>query len=112
MEGLVANRLKWHLEDKGLLHYAQGGFRKNRSTEELVTTFSQGIKDGLDKSNIVGAVFVDFKGAYDTVWKTKLPYKLAAKHTSGKMLRWFGDFLDQRLINIRYGNAHWIGNRT
>ena len=22
------------------------------------------------------------------------------------MLLWFGDFLDQRLINIRYGNAH------
>ena len=62
----------------------QGGFRTKRSPEELVTTFSQSIKDGLDMSNIVGAVFVDFKGAYDTVWKTKLLYKLATKHISGK----------------------------
>lgn len=50
----------------------------------------------------MGAIFVDFKGTYDTVWKNKLLYKLVTKHTSGNMLWWFGDFLDQRLLNICY----------
>lgn len=89
-----------HLESKGLLHPALAGFRKNRSTEKHVTMLSQTIKDKLDKSNIVGAVFVDFKGAYDTVWRTKLLHKLAMKRISGRMLRWFSDFLTQRHINV------------
>ncbi|GFS84971.1 uncharacterized protein NPIL_466311 [Nephila pilipes] len=67
MKRLVTNRLKWHNEIKELLHHAQGGLRKPRSTEELDTTFSQCIKNNLDKSNSVGAIFVDFKEAYDTV---------------------------------------------
>ena len=65
------------------MHPVQARFRKNRSTEENITS----IKDYLDKGFIVGAVFVDFKGAYDTIWKSKLLNKLAMKNINGKMLR-------------------------
>jgi hypothetical protein len=37
---------------------------------------SQEIKDFLDRKEILLAVFVDFKSAYDSVWRVKLMDKL------------------------------------
>ncbi|GIY06574.1 putative RNA-directed DNA polymerase from transposon BS [Caerostris darwini] len=65
MKNLILNGLNWYLEDRNLIVNEQAGFRKNRSTTDL----SQIVKDALD---ILTAVYVDFKSAYDTVWREKL----------------------------------------
>ncbi|GBM14912.1 hypothetical protein AVEN_213259-1 [Araneus ventricosus] len=67
MERLVVNRLNWYLEEYGILAVEQAGFRNNRSTCDHVTQFSQFVKDALDGRNILTAVYIDFKGAYDSV---------------------------------------------
>jgi hypothetical protein len=40
-------------------------------------------------------VFIDFKGAYKTVWRRKLMSKLKMYRVTGNMLSWFGRFLAQ-----------------
>ncbi|GFQ77496.1 hypothetical protein TNCT_546741 [Trichonephila clavata] len=64
---LEIGRFGWFLETKRLLHHAQIGFQIYCATEEQVAFFFQSIKNTIDKGNIVCAVFVDFKGANDTI---------------------------------------------
>jgi hypothetical protein len=40
-------------------------------------------------------VFVDFKAAYDTIWREKLINKLKSTGVRGKMLNWLRRFLVQ-----------------
>ncbi|VDO10343.1 unnamed protein product [Rodentolepis nana] len=77
MERMVNRRLTWFLETNNILRSEQAGFRPQRSTNQQVATLSQHIKDALDARNTLTAVFVDFKSAYDLVWKEKLILKLA-----------------------------------
>ncbi|GIY34555.1 putative RNA-directed DNA polymerase from transposon BS [Caerostris darwini] len=95
MEKLILNRLNWYLEDRNLIVNEQAGFRKNRSTTDQVTYLSQIVKDALDNRNILSAVYVDFKSAYDTVWREKLHQKLLNAGVCGNMFKWIRSFTDQ-----------------
>jgi len=50
-------------------------------------------------------VFIDFKGAYDTVWRSKLMGNLKVYRVRGNMLSWFVRFLSQRWVKIRWHEA-------
>ena len=76
MERMVCNHLTWFLEIQNILVEEQAGFRKHQSTSQQVTLLSQEIKDCLDKKQTVLAVYVDFKGAYDSVPRLKLLEKM------------------------------------
>ncbi|VDO12716.1 unnamed protein product [Rodentolepis nana] len=105
MERTVNRRLTWFLETNDILRSEQAGFRPQRSTNQQVATFSQHIKDALDARNTLTAVFVDFKSAYDLVWKEKLILKLAKIGIKHNMLNWTKAFIGQRSCKVRYGNA-------
>jgi len=49
------------------MHPQQYGFRQNHSTESAICTLLENVVQPLDKGNIVGAVFLDLKRAFDTV---------------------------------------------
>jgi hypothetical protein len=75
-EKMVSVRLNWYLETQNLLSPAQAGFRRYCSTNQQIVLCNQEIKDSLDRKEILLAVFVDFKSAYDSVWRAKLMDKL------------------------------------
>ena len=102
---MIIHRLNWYFENRHIIHPAQAGFRCHRSTEQQVTILSQHIKDNTDKGLITTVVYVDFKKAYDSVWKTNLLLKLSKCGVTGKMLQWIGNFLNQRYCQVRYGDA-------
>ncbi|GFV57503.1 RNA-directed DNA polymerase from mobile element jockey [Trichonephila clavipes] len=53
------------------------------------------------------AVFVDFKSAFDRVWRKMLLKKILHMNVSGRHLfKWISDFLSQRFLNIKYDNFH------
>ncbi|GFY76161.1 reverse transcriptase domain-containing protein [Trichonephila inaurata madagascariensis] len=103
-ERIVTKRLSWFLETNSLLPEEQAGFRQFRSTNQQITFLSQSIKDALDKSRILSAVFIDLKSAYDTVGTDKLLLKLANIGIEN-IFNWFRGFLCQRLCKIRYGRG-------
>ena len=76
MERIITTRLNWLLETNNIITNEQAGFRIHRSTSEHIAKFSQFIKDALDNKRILTAVFIDFKSAYDSVWKETLLLKL------------------------------------
>lgn len=49
------------------MHPQQYGFRQNLSTESAICALLENVVQPLDKGNIVGAVFLDLKRAFDTV---------------------------------------------
>ncbi|GIY30070.1 reverse transcriptase domain-containing protein [Caerostris darwini] len=106
MERIVYNRLNWYLESHSPLAEEQVGFRKFKSTAHHVTLFSQAIKDALNSKQVLTAIAVDLKSAYDTVWKENLWFKLNNMGISGHLLNWIKSFLSQRLCRVRYGDGY------
>jgi hypothetical protein len=103
-EKMVGARLNWYLETQNLLSPAQVGFRRYCSTNQQIVKLSQEIKDSLDRKEILLAVFVDFKSAYDSVWRVKLMDKLQKIGVRGRMLKWFHNFITQHLCATKFEN--------
>ena len=69
----------------------------------------------IDKGDIVGTLYLDFRKAFDLVDQKILTDKLSLYHFSPSALRWFDSYLDGRhqailnetglteFANIRYG---------
>jgi hypothetical protein len=51
------------------------------------------------------AVFVDFSGAYDSIWRAKLIEKLKNLNTETNMLAWFSRFLNQTWTKLKDGET-------
>jgi hypothetical protein len=77
MERIINTRLNWLLETNNITANEQTGFRIHRSKREYLAKFSQFIKHALDNKRILTAVFIDFKSAYDSVWKKKSSIKIS-----------------------------------
>ena len=93
LEKIVTEQLLQYLEGNNLLHPLQFGFRHNHSTETATCLFLEQVKQSLDKGNIVGAVFLDLKRAFDTVNHDLLVSKLVSFNFSERSISWFQSYL-------------------
>jgi hypothetical protein len=96
MEGIINTRLNWLLETNNIIANEQAEFRIHRSTSEHIVKLSQFIKDALDNKHILTAVFVNFKSAYDSVWKENLLSKLIRSGIRSNLLHWLESFISHR----------------
>ena len=106
MERIINNRLNWLLETNNVIANKQAGFRIHRSTSEHIAKFSQCIKDALDDKCQLKAVYIDFKSAYDSVWKENLLLKLAQSGIRSNLLQWFESFISHRVGKVCYGDHY------
>jgi len=102
---IILTRLKWFLESQNLLVEGQVGFRNNMSTSNSLMRFVQVMKQGFNQKQSTLAVFMEFKGAYDMVWRSKLMGKLKMYRVRGNMQRWFGRFLAKRWVKVQWEEA-------
>ena len=59
----------WCLEHKGILSPFQFGFRRKRSTIDILVSLETYIREAFVKNEFVIAVFFDLEKAYDTTWQ-------------------------------------------
>ena len=78
-------RLSSWEKDNAILHDAQNGFRKNRSTVDQITSLTSIIETRKLKKKSTFAIFVDFKKAYDAIDRSKLFIELNKLGIAGKM---------------------------
>jgi hypothetical protein len=107
VERIVATRLSFHLESRGLLTPYQAGFRKKRSTEDQLIRLSQNISDAFQKNpmNRTVLALIDYSKAYDTVWKDGLLWKMVDKGLCNTVVRWTQGWLTNRLAFVTYGDS-------
>ena len=101
MERIIHTRLNWLLETNNIIANEQAGFRIHRSTSEHIAKLSQFIKDVLDNKRILATVFIDFKSAYDSVWKEHFLLKLVRSGIRSNLLQWLELFTSHRACNVK-----------
>uniref|UniRef100_A0A146QFL4 Reverse transcriptase-like protein n=1 Tax=Fundulus heteroclitus TaxID=8078 RepID=A0A146QFL4_FUNHE len=83
----------------------QFGFRQNHSTETANCVFIETVKSLLDKTTCVGAVFLDFKKAFDTVDHQALLSKLTHFNFADDAIAWFKSYLSDRKQSVSVGGT-------
>eukprot|EP00662_Eupelagonemidae_sp_cell21_P038657 gene38657-60873_t len=103
MECLVEGRLKYYLmvESRRPLDKRQGGFRRGRTIEEHTYALTIKVRQGFAKGKLTGALFVDFKGAFQRAWRAGTLWKLAHRHGVPKcVVAWLREFLRDRVASV------------
>ena len=104
-EKMVNNRLTWYLEKECKLSPTQCGFRKRRSTEDLLVRLEHQIRACLVNRQVTVSVFFDLERAFDTISHDHLLYKLARAGIGGNMLSWIEEYLKNRSFKVAVGNT-------
>ena len=105
LERAVRIQFLQHLDKSSQLSPFQCGFRKNHSTQDAVTYFTDCIRKGIDEGCVTAAVFVDFRKAFDSVNHQLLLKKLPGYGINNHELRWFKNYLTSRCQSVVYGSA-------
>ena len=107
-EKIVFGQLYSYLSGNGLLTKNQSGFRPGDSTTNQLLYLVNEIHEAFDNPKCleVRAVFLDISKAFDKVWHEGLIFKLKQNGISGKLLKFFEDYLYNRkqrvIINGSY----------
>lgn len=101
-EKLVLSKLKSCLP--ATLDPYQFAYRRNRSTEDAITTALHLALTHLDSPNTyVRMMFIDFSAAFNTVIPSKLICKLSQLSISNSLCSWIMDFLTNRPQTVKLG---------
>ena len=101
LESCVSDTVVSHVfgENECLATDHQWAFRKGYSTELLLTHLMETWRHALDADRVVGAVFVDFRKAFDSVSHSTLITKLYHQFgITGNLLLWLQDYLMDRAV--------------
>jgi ribonuclease HI len=103
-ERVIASRLDWFVESKGIIHKSQAGFRRKRNTTDHIVQLELDVKEGFTQKESTVAVYLDISKAYDCVWIQGLMFKLASIGVTGRLLGWIKNFLTGRSLCVRVGS--------
>jgi hypothetical protein len=102
---MINNRFKSSLETNSLLTEHQAGFRSNRSTIDQAVAFTQSVKEEFNNGNSILAVLVDFKAAFDSVWREKVIERMVDLKVPTNIIQWIKSFLNERYIRAKFQNT-------
>lgn len=105
LEGAVKKQLNSHTDNNNILIDEQFGFRKNHSCETAINMIQMDWKKEIDQGNVVIAVFLDLKRAFETVDRKRLLRKLRKYGINGVELRWFESYLSDRSQCTKFGGS-------
>ena len=112
METIITKQLVTFLETNNLLFDHQYGFRKARSTGDLLAYAVHDWSSALESCGESRVISLDVSKAFDRVWHKGLLAKLPMFGLHHTLIKWIGSFLSDRSIAIRvYGflsNLHSI----
>lgn len=96
LEKTVHKQLTTYLERNNILSKNQFGYRKQRSTELATILLTDNIRKAVDKSKVVGVLYIDLSKAFDTFSHSIFLHKLRNVGINGTTLDWFSDYLFKR----------------
>lgn len=96
VEKLVAELITDFAESQGLFHEGQFGGRRRRSAIDAVACLIGEIEHAWGEGRIGACLFMDIKGAFDHVVRSKLIGGLQATGMDGDLIRWVASFMSNR----------------
>lgn len=101
LETLLSKQLLCDLENNTLLSDHQYGFRRHRSTGDMLAYVSHVWASSMDKFGETELVSLDISKAFDRVWHADLLAKLPMYGLHPTLVKWIGSFLEGRSIQVR-----------
>ncbi|KAJ8982189.1 hypothetical protein NQ317_001513 [Molorchus minor] len=89
LETVVNEQLMEYCESNNLLTKYQSGFRKNNSCESALQTVLFHWQEAINNKSIIGAVFIDFQRAFETIDRDLLILKLGRFGIGNTVIEWF-----------------------
>ncbi|KAL0829914.1 hypothetical protein ABMA28_003388 [Loxostege sticticalis] len=100
MERVLNSKLLSYLEAHDLLSDHQYGFRRRRSTGDLLAYVTHCWGEAIENHGEALAVSLDISKAFDRVWHASLLSKLPAYGIPSDFCNWILDFLSERSIRV------------
>ena len=105
IEKIAADAIAHHCETMGVLHPGQMGSRKQRSAIDTVACLIQNTHEAWKLQQLVGALFLDVKGAFNHVNPSRLIAQLIEFNLDGDLIRWVQSFLTDRWVQLQIDNT-------
>ena len=103
---ILNNRIVKFLDDKSVIGYEQTGFRKGFSTSDNIFTLKCLLDIYFSKGKKLYVGFIDFKKAFDSVWRARLWQKLIGLNIGGKILRVIQNIYDNAKACVKIGSQN------
>ena len=100
-ERVLSLRLNWFLEKHNLISPIQTGFRKNSNVLDNPMRLERDIYNNFAEDKYLACVYLDYKQAYDRVWRQALPIKMKHMGIQGKILQWIINLIKNRTFQVR-----------
>ncbi|MES9881523.1 MAG: reverse transcriptase family protein [Sedimenticola sp.] len=105
LEKHVHDSLMEYLVTFNLLHTTQSGFRPKHSCETALACMIDNWLSAINNGQVIGAVMVDFKKAFDLVDHSLLLKKLCSYKLSNIAINWFSSYLLNRSQKVSTNNT-------
>jgi ribonuclease HI/endonuclease/exonuclease/phosphatase family metal-dependent hydrolase len=105
LEKIINNRLVHILECNKLLPEQQYGFRKNRSTEDVLLILEAEILEGFRLKQHILMTSLDISQAYDSCWRRLILEWLKENNIGGRMFHFISNFISNRTFKVIIGNT-------
>ena len=84
----------------------QAGFRKGKSTQELIFRITQDIFNGFKMRKCTIGAFLDVQAAFDAVWTNGLKYKIKRIGLPPQLQNLLFSFLKERSLRVNVENSY------
>ena len=104
VESVLCDTIDPHLNKE--LYDNQWGYMKGVSSESLLLYLTETWNHHIDQEKVVGAIFIDFQKAFDSVCPAILSHKLQELNccgTSGNLFQWLNSYLLNRHLIRKIG---------
>ena len=102
-ESLIADKIMTWANNNNTINLEQSGFRKGRSVNDNLYMLTQYIKEELNKTNQVDAIFIDFEKCFDKIWHKGLLFKLHRLNINPNLLFLIKSYLTNRPNYVSIG---------
>lgn len=104
-EHVVCSRMWTHIDDYGIIHENQHGFRSSLNTTTQLLHVTHHAAEALDQKRNYHIVSFDFSKAFDRVPHDLLLYKLSKYNFHPICIKWIADWLKDR-CSVVSANGH------